>query len=70
MSSYIDTPPYERWGGAFVYDGHLWKAHTFDRLAAQYGHTRAQAIMAGKEPATNADIAAWNALGSSRERAA
>jgi len=61
-STYIDTPPiWKRWG--CVYDGHFWKAHTFDRLAFTHGHARAQAIMAGRDAATQADVAAWNSLG-------
>lgn len=62
MSSYIDTPPiYRSWG--CVHEGHYWKAHTFDRLAFIYGHARAQQIMGGNDPDTQADVARWNALG-------
>lgn len=62
MSTYIDTPEVERWG-KLVYEGHFWEAHTFTRLEWLYGTERARAIMAGRDPATLADLEAWNALG-------
>lgn len=39
---------------------------TRQRLAEQYGPARAAVIIAGQDPATNADIAAWNTLGEKR----
>ena len=39
---------------------------TMARLQWQYGPERAVAIVAGIDPATNADLAAWNALGGAR----
>ena len=63
MSSYIDSPAQiRRWGE--THPGHQWKAHTFDRLVQCYGHERTRSIMAGNDTATEADIAAWRALGS------
>lgn len=60
--SYIDTPPQlRRWG--CLHPGHFWGVHTFDRLAWQYGHARAQAIRAGRDPQTNADLESWRNLG-------
>lgn len=59
--TYIDTPPSDRpWN---PYPGFFWGAFTFDRLAWLYGPQRAQAMRAGRDPATNADIEAWNRLG-------
>lgn len=43
---------------------------TAARLRSRYGNERADAIMAGRDPATIADIAAWNALGTQQGRAA
>ena len=40
------------------------------RLVWLYGEERAAAIMLYRDPEANADLAAWNALGSGRERAA
>ena len=37
------------------------------RLRAHHGPSRAAAIMEGKDPATEADIAAWNRLGIQNE---
>lgn len=34
-----------------------------DRLTACHGRERAIAIVEGRDPATNADIASWRALG-------
>lgn len=48
----------------------IYVINTTARLRWAHGDARAAKIIAGKDPATNADIAAWNALGSSRERAA
>lgn len=41
---------------------------TWARLVECYGYQRAQLICQGRDPQTNADIAAWRALG--RRRAA
>lgn len=43
--------------------------YTGRRLAGQYGRDRALEILAGRDEAANADLAAWNRLGS-RKRAA
>lgn len=60
--TYIDTPPQmRRWG--CTHPGHYWGAHTFDRLAWQYGDAKAQQIRAGKHHNTNDDIAKWQNLG-------
>lgn len=37
----------------------------YDRLVWHYGPTRANAIMAGNDAATKADLAKWHALGGS-----
>jgi hypothetical protein len=37
------------------------------RLTAFHGSERAELILAGRDPETNADIAAWRALGASAE---
>lgn len=60
--TYIDSSPQvRRWGE--ISEGHLWGAHTFDRLAWQYGPERAQQIRAGRDQQTNEDLAAWRRLG-------
>jgi len=45
-------------------------AFTGQRLARQYGRDRAVEILAGRDAASNADLAAWNLLGSSKRAAA
>jgi hypothetical protein len=40
-----------------------WREHTRARLDWLYGYDRARQIDAGLDPATQADIAAWNRLG-------
>lgn len=67
MSSYINTPPNQMRGIADP--GHSWEEHTERRLAWVYGPARAAAMMAGRDPATNTDIAAWNGLGERRAAA-
>lgn len=42
---------------------------TIARLRARHGNERADAIIAGRDPATIADIAAWNRLGTGRAAA-
>jgi hypothetical protein len=65
--TYIDSQPrlvLERANGCFVaYDpGHSWADFTAGRLRWHYGE-RAESIIAGNDPATQADLAAWNHLG-------
>jgi hypothetical protein len=45
---------------------HDWVVHTLRNLEWHYGLDRAVAITAGSDPATEADVAAWNRLGSAR----
>lgn len=62
MSSYIssaDRPSY----GKEPDHGVCWKAFTFRRLVWLYERERALAIQAGRDPATQADVARWNTLG-------
>lgn len=40
-----------------------WRTDTERRLLWQYGPERASAIIEGRDPATEADIAAWRNLG-------
>lgn len=42
---------------------HSWRDFTYRRLAWLYGEQRAYQIYSGRDPETQADIAAWNALG-------
>lgn len=49
---------------------HTWAEHTARSLAFQYGPDRARSIMAGTDAATNADLAAWRALGTGKRGAA
>lgn len=42
---------------------HDWSEFTRRRLIWLYGQERADRVRAGKDEATNADIARWNALG-------
>jgi hypothetical protein len=67
MSTYISTPPNHANG--FHDPGHSWEEHAERRLAWVYGPARAEAVMAGRDPATNADIAAWTGLGEGRAAA-
>ncbi len=68
MSTYINTPP-SIIRGTVLDPGHSWEEHTERRLAFAYGPARANAMMAGRDPVTNADIAAWNGLGGKRAAA-
>lgn len=56
-----DTP--ETFGNEVIHD---WAEFTFRRQCWLYGPERAAAIMVGEDPATEADIAAWNRLGAGR----
>jgi hypothetical protein len=47
-----------------------WDAHIRRSLVFQYGHERANQIIKGKDPATQADIARWNNLGNRGGQAA
>jgi hypothetical protein len=67
MSTYISTPP--NWLQGYYDPGHSWEEQAGRRLVHQYGHARARAIVEGLDPATNADIAAWNGLGEGRAAA-
>jgi hypothetical protein len=58
MSTYIDGP-FSKNGGA----AQCWRTHTWWNLEWQYGSERAERIMAGRDPKTQADRARWNALG-------
>lgn len=62
MTSYLDH--HENRGRRSVL--HSWADHTRRALAWQYGETRADAIMAGRDPKTQADLAAWRQLGRRR----
>ena len=42
----------------------------YDRLKARYGEDRARDILGDRDPASQADLAAWRALGRKREGAA
>jgi hypothetical protein len=48
----------------------IYEGMTKDRLLWAYGSERTAAIVAGEDPATNADIAAWNRIGSHARSAA
>jgi hypothetical protein len=63
MSSYIDhcAGPAEGLHPATV--THDWRKHTFRALTWQYGLERAHKIRSGRDPATQADLEAWNRLG-------
>lgn len=66
MSSYRDhyRPPVE---GEFPWQvSHSWAEHTRRALEWRYGYARAAAIVAGRDPATQADVDAWNRLGTRR----
>ena len=65
MSSYKDHHPVVRGeDGVYTQDvTHSWDAFTARRLIWHYGPERAAAITTGQDPATEADVAAWNALG-------
>lgn len=41
---------------------HSWVEFTRARLAWLYGEARAGAIIAGEDPATNADLASWSVV--------
>lgn len=62
MSSYIDDGDHPLPGGGRNY-GHSWVAHTRWNLMWVYGEERGRRMAAGTDPATQADIAKWNALG-------
>lgn len=57
MSSYIDHKSH---AGVVTLE---WRRVADQRLEWLYGFERAWAIRSGRDPATNADIATWNALG-------
>lgn len=61
MTTYISTP--ENWCRGRYDPGFSWEEHTERRLAWLYGAQRAEAMMAGRDAATNADLAAWSSLG-------
>lgn len=45
---------------------HSWQEFTARRLEWLYGRERAADIAAGRDPATNTDLAAWDRLGQRR----
>jgi hypothetical protein len=65
MTSYIDHQ--RRIGvaqGVFANETvHSWREHTRINLAQQYGQKRADAILAGRDAATQADLQRWANLG-------
>ena len=68
MSSYIDHRACQVLRkGQWVYgEAHSWVDFTWSRLAEQYGADQARRIVAGRDPATQADVDAWNKLGTRR----
>lgn len=48
---------------------HSWVGFTYNRLCEVYGAKRADAIFAGRDAKTNADLAAWYGLGEGRRAA-
>lgn len=66
MSTYIDDiycpPGFDR--------PHSWSDHTRRNLSWHYGDKRADRIMAGTDPNTQADVSAWNRLGERKGDAA
>lgn len=68
MGTYINTPP-SVIRGVVLDPGHSWEEHAERRLAFAYGPDRAKAMMTGRDPSTNADIAAWGRLGGKRAAA-
>ena len=64
MSSYKDHWSWPEPGAAERSQlTHSWADFTFNRLCEAYGVERATSIARGQDARTNADIAAWNALG-------
>lgn len=65
MSSYIDHRAGGRYGRGLAPNEviHDWRYHTYENLAWHYGTSRAYAILAGNDSATQSDLARWNALG-------
>lgn len=68
MNTYRDS--YEMIEGLGMVCTHSWVGFTANRLRELYGEKRATAIIGGRDPATNADIAAWLRLGHSKKDAA
>ena len=50
--------------------GHCWHRSTWHRLQWQHGRERAEAVMEGQDAKSQADLAAWNRLGTKRKAAA
>lgn len=59
MSSYIDHGDNRRNNPV----DHDWREHTWLNLAWRHGYERAYVIVGGNDPATQVDLAKWNALG-------